>query len=68
MIGLLKISLNIIGYYKLKKDKLEKLREEASFKLRCPFVNCLKNFNETGNLKTHLRTHVSLLTYCYLNQ
>eukprot|EP00347_Sterkiella_histriomuscorum_P023972 403332750 len=25
--------------------------------LICPFVNCLKDFTETGNLKTHLRTH-----------
>ncbi len=27
--------------------------------LTCPFFECLKEFAETGNLKTHLRTHVS---------
>ena len=27
--------------------------------LFCPFSNCLREFQETGNLKTHLRIHVS---------
>lgn len=47
-----------IGYYKVKIGKNDKLREQTSFILRCPFVNCLKKFTDTGNLKTHLRTHV----------
>jgi KRAB domain-containing zinc finger protein len=25
--------------------------------LICPFEKCLKEFSETGNLKTHMRTH-----------
>ena len=25
--------------------------------LVCPFSRCLKQFNETGNLKTHIRSH-----------
>jgi hypothetical protein len=25
--------------------------------LTCPFLSCLKEFAETGNLKTHMRTH-----------
>jgi len=35
--------------------------------MNCPFFNCLKEFTETGNLKTHLRTHVSSITSvsCY---
>lgn len=44
-------------YYKVKIGKNDKLREQTSFILRCPFVNCLKKFTDTGNLKTHLRTH-----------
>ena len=49
-----------IGYYKLKKDKAAAGGggEASSLKLLCPFVQCLKRFTETGNLKTHLRTHV----------
>jgi hypothetical protein len=31
--------------------------------LTCPFFECLKEFAETGNLKTHLRTHVSTIKY-----
>ena len=26
----------------------------------CPYVECQKRFSESGNLKTHIRTHVSL--------
>lgn len=43
----------IIGQMKAKKPRGDKRV------LICPFVNCLKDFTETGNLKTHLRTHVS---------
>lgn len=38
-------------YYKAKRPK-----DEAK-KLYCPFMSCLKEFSETGNLKTHMRTH-----------
>ena len=31
--------------------------------LLCPFHGCTKTFRETGNLKTHIRTHVSHLTH-----
>ena len=27
----------------------------------CPYQGCLKNFKQTGNLKTHLRSHVSAI-------
>lgn len=27
--------------------------------LYCPFSNCMREFHETGNLKTHIRIHVS---------
>jgi uncharacterized Zn-finger protein len=38
-------------YYKAKRPKdLPKI-------LTCPFLSCLKEFSETGNLKTHMRTH-----------
>ena len=38
-------------YTKSKRDK------EQGKTLYCPYFNCLKEFTETGNLKTHLRTH-----------
>ena len=28
--------------------------------LYCPFANCMREFQETGNLKTHIRIHVSI--------
>lgn len=46
------ISIFILGYEKAKRP-----RSEKRF-LVCPFAYCLKEFSETGNLKTHLRTHV----------
>ena len=27
--------------------------------LYCPFSTCMREFHETGNLKTHIRIHVS---------
>lgn len=27
----------------------------------CPYENCQKAFSESGNLKTHIRIHVTLL-------
>ncbi|CDW91615.1 oocyte zinc finger protein 6-like [Stylonychia lemnae] len=39
------------------QQKAKKTRGDKRV-LICPFVNCLKDFTETGNLKTHLRTHV----------
>ena len=41
-------------------DKAKRPRGEHRT-LTCPFFECLKEFAETGNLKTHLRTHVSLI-------
>ena len=36
--------------------------------LICPFYNCLKEFKDTGNLKTHIRTHTGerpfICSYC----
>ena len=31
--------------------------------LFCPFVDCLRDFQETGNLKTHLRIHVRIFNF-----
>ena len=45
-------SLCKLGYQKAKRPRGERRV------LICPFVHCLKEFTETGNLKTHLRTHV----------
>jgi hypothetical protein len=38
-------------FYKSKKDR--------KMPMICPFLNCNRQFVETGNLKTHLRIHVS---------
>lgn len=38
-------------YYKAKRPK------DQPKLLFCPFLSCLKEFSETGNLKTHMRTH-----------
>lgn len=47
------IDININDcYQKAKRNKGE------ARSLLCPFLNCHKEFTETGNLKTHLRTHV----------
>jgi hypothetical protein len=31
----------------------------ANMSLYCPFSTCMREFLETGNLKTHIRIHVS---------
>jgi hypothetical protein len=46
--------------YDLGLDKAKRARGEHRT-LTCPFFECLKEFAETGNLKTHLRTHVSFI-------
>ena len=28
---------------------------------KCPFLNCKRQFREKGNLRTHIRVHVSLI-------
>ncbi|CDW81250.1 UNKNOWN [Stylonychia lemnae] len=39
------------SHLKIKPEK------GASKYMLCPFIQCLKEFSETGNLKTHMRTH-----------
>lgn len=49
-----------IGHQKIKPQKGEQKQ------MYCPFYSCLKLFTETGNLKTHLRTHVTIVTQIIL--
>jgi hypothetical protein len=44
-------------YYKAKRGK------DKTKILSCPFLTCLKDFSETGNLKTHMRTHTGERPY-----
>ena len=37
-------------------EKLTRVKNETKV-LLCPYYSCLKEFSETGNLKTHMRTH-----------
>lgn len=37
-------------------EKLTRVKNETKV-LLCPYFSCLKEFSETGNLKTHMRTH-----------
>lgn len=37
-------------------SKAKRPKDEPKI-LFCPFLKCLKQFSETGNLKTHMRTH-----------
>ena len=41
-------------------DRMQRARG-AKKPLYCPFAECLRSFQETGNLKTHLRIHVSII-------
>jgi hypothetical protein len=40
-------------------EKITKINEVDERKFLCEFPNCQKKFKEKGNLKTHLRIHVS---------
>lgn len=42
---------------------LHKTKPRAQRIYVCPFEGCKKCFSESGNLKTHLRTHVTLLFF-----
>lgn len=46
-----------VGFYVLEFiEKISRPKEESKI-LLCPYECCLKEFSETGNLKTHMRTH-----------
>jgi uncharacterized Zn-finger protein len=55
-------SIEIIHIEKIVRPKTDKKV------LICPFHNCLAEFKDTGNLKTHIRTHTGerpfQCTYC----
>ena len=49
---------------KISESYVKAQRQRGAKKpLFCPFFDCLRDFQETGNLKTHLRIHVRLLLY-----
>jgi len=53
-------SLSVLNpYSKIALASIEKVKRPKDEKkiLLCPFEKCLKEFSETGNLKTHMRTH-----------
>jgi len=52
--------LSVSIYFNHKYKGLDKAKRPKGEQrtLTCPFFECLKEFAETGNLKTHLRTHV----------
>lgn len=41
-------------------SKVSKTRLNSTIQIVCPFLECLRTFSETGNLKTHMRIHVSI--------
>jgi uncharacterized Zn-finger protein len=43
-------------FYLASIEKVKRPKDEKKI-LICPFEKCLKEFSETGNLKTHMRTH-----------
>ena len=48
-----------VGFYVLEFiEKISRPKEESKI-LLCPYECCLKEFSETGNLKTHMRTHTN---------
>lgn len=63
ILAILMYSLNIVSIlyfnWNLVKEQFEKIKRPKDEKkiLICPFEKCLKEFTETGNLKTHMRTH-----------
>lgn len=46
------LTLSSVKQMTLKIDSLTKI-------YKCPYENCKKTFKEKGNLKTHIRVHVS---------
>lgn len=56
-----KYIVNFLPFYKFLIslaciEKVKRPKDEKKI-LLCPFESCLKEFSETGNLKTHMRTH-----------
>jgi len=39
--------------------KVVRHRKDKGLPINCPFIECKRSFIETGNLKTHMRIHVS---------
>lgn len=41
-------------------DCFNKVKKGRVASMKCPHISCSRQFIETGNLKTHLRIHVSI--------
>jgi len=55
-------SLEQMGINNLNTCYTKKVRNKDSkvpSQFFCPFSDCVRGFSETGNLKTHMRIHVS---------